>query len=102
MTIARALVTNPSVIFADEPTGALDTKNARGILTLLRQTVDSFGQTVVMVTHDPVAASYADSVLFLADGRFVGKVENPTVEAITERLTHLGNDVVRQQVALGA
>ena len=102
VTIARALVTNPSVIFADEPTGALDTKNARGILALLQEAVRDFGRAVVMVSHDPVAASHADSVLFLADGRFVGRLVNPTAEAVAERLTHLGDDIERRPVALGA
>src|SRR2546430_516319 len=68
VAIARALITQPEVIFADEPTGALDTTTAHEVLQLLRQAVDRFGGTVVMVTHDPVAASYADRVLFLADG----------------------------------
>jgi putative ABC transport system ATP-binding protein len=89
VAIARALVTEPRVIFADEPTGALDTRSAREVLTLLRQAVRVHGRTVVMVTHDPVAASYADSVLFLADGR----LQAPTADAVAERLAHLGDDV---------
>lgn len=91
--IARALVTEPSVIFADEPTGALDTRSARDVLGLLQETVRLHGRTVVMVTHDPVAASYADSVIFLADGRLAGRVTAPSVDAIAERLAHLGDDV---------
>ncbi len=102
VAIARALMTRPDVIFADEPTGALDTRNARAILALLREAVDNFGQTVVMVTHDPVAASSADAVLFLADGRFIGRMANPTPEAVAERLTHLGDDIARRPVARGA
>jgi putative ABC transport system ATP-binding protein len=98
VTIARALVTNPSLIFADEPTGALDTRSARDILALLQEAVRVFGQTVVMVTHDPVAASYADSVLFLADGRVVGQLANPTAEAVAERMTHLGDVVAQRRV----
>ena len=94
VAIARALVTDPSVIFADEPTGALDLRSARDVLGLLRQAVDYHGQTVVMVTHDPVAASYADSVLFLADGRLAGQLEAPTADVVAERLAHLG-DVVQ-------
>ncbi|HEX5598887.1 MAG TPA: ABC transporter ATP-binding protein [Micromonosporaceae bacterium] len=90
VAIARALVTNPKVIFADEPTGALDSRNASEVLTLLQEAVHLFGQTVVMVTHDPVAAAHADSVLFLADGRIVGRLEKPTAEAVAERLTRLG------------
>ncbi|WP_438874356.1 ABC transporter ATP-binding protein [Streptomyces griseoloalbus] len=94
VAIARALVTEPRVIFADEPTGALDTRSAREVLTLLRQAVRVHGRTVVMVTHDPVAASYADSVLFLADGRLAGRLPAPTAEAVAERLAHLGDDVM--------
>ncbi|MEU5951315.1 ABC transporter ATP-binding protein [Streptomyces sp. NPDC047525] len=93
VAIARALVTEPSVIFADEPTGALDTRSARDVLRLLQETVRVHGGTVVMVTHDPVAASYADSVLFLADGRLAGHLESPTVDAVAERLAHLGDAV---------
>ena len=99
--IARALVTRPSAIFADEPTGALDTRSARDVLALLREAVRVFDQTVVMVTHDPVAASYADSVLFLADGQIVGQLANPTVEAVAERMTHLGDQVERRRSVLG-
>ncbi len=90
VAIARALVTRPAVIFADEPTGALDTRTARDVLGLLRGAVDRAGQTVVMVTHDPVAASYADRVVFLADGRLVGELTQPTAAAVAERMTHLG------------
>jgi putative ABC transport system ATP-binding protein len=89
VAIARALVTRPEVVFADEPTGALDTRSGREVLGLLRQVVDGLGQTVVMVTHDPVAASYADRVLFLADGRFVDELTGPTAERIAERMTRL-------------
>ncbi|OLF07634.1 ABC transporter [Actinophytocola xinjiangensis] len=90
VAIARALVTRPAVLFADEPTGALDTRTARDVLGLLRRSVGEAGQTVVMVTHDPVAASYADRVVFLADGRLVGELLAPTAEAVAERMTHLG------------
>ncbi|QKW07953.1 ABC transporter ATP-binding protein [Streptomyces sp. NA04227] len=91
VAIARALVTEPSVIFADEPTGALDMRSAREVLRLLQETVRVHGRTVVMVTHDPVAASYADSVIFLADGRLAGRIDAPTVDAVAERLAHLGD-----------
>jgi putative ABC transport system ATP-binding protein len=74
VAIARALVTGPDVVFADEPTGALDISSSRQVLALLRDAVDSRGQTVVMVSHDPVAAAYADRVLFLADGRLVDEL----------------------------
>nr|BCB14659.1 ABC transporter ATP-binding protein [Streptomyces spiroverticillatus] len=90
VAIARALVTRPAVVFADEPTGALDTRTAREVLRLMRESVQSLGQTIVMVTHDPVAASYADRVVFLADGRFVGDIYHPTAEVVAERMTHLG------------
>ncbi len=93
VAIARALVTEPSVIFADEPTGALDTRSARAVLGLLKEAVHVYDQTVVMVTHDPVAASFADSVVFLADGRIAGRLGNPTAEAVSERLTQLGDTV---------
>jgi putative ABC transport system ATP-binding protein len=89
VALARALITEPEVLFADEPTGALDLRTGKEVLTLLRETVDTLGQTVVMVTHDPVAASYADSVVFLADGRLVGELRAPTAEAIAERMTAL-------------
>ena len=90
VAIARALITDPAVIFADEPTGALDTRTARSVLALLRDAARSAGQTIVMVTHDPVAASYADRVVFLADGLLVGELHAPTAEAVAERMTHLG------------
>ncbi|WP_405801991.1 ABC transporter ATP-binding protein [Streptomyces sp. NBC_01506] len=92
VAIARALVTEPSVVFADEPTGALDIRSARDVLRLLQETVRLYGRTVVMVTHDPVAASYADSVIFLADGRLAGHLDRPTVDTVAERLAHLGDD----------
>ncbi|MFI0404801.1 ABC transporter ATP-binding protein [Actinomadura sp. 3N508] len=90
VAIARALVTRPDVVFGDEPTGALDTMTARDVLTLLRETVDDMGQTVVMVTHDPVAASYADTVLFLADGRIVESMDAPSSDKVAARMTRLG------------
>jgi putative ABC transport system ATP-binding protein len=89
VAIARALVTRPEVVFADEPTGALDSRTGREVLGLLRRVVDELGQTVVMVTHDPVAASYAGRVLFLADGRFVGELTAPTAGRVAERMTRL-------------
>ncbi|MFI8303118.1 ABC transporter ATP-binding protein [Streptomyces sp. NPDC085927] len=96
VAIARALVTRPEVIFCDEPTGALDTRTAAEVLSLLRSVVDQAGQTVVMVTHDPVAASYADRVVVLADGRIVQDMPQPGAERIAEHLAHLGS---RQPVA---
>jgi putative ABC transport system ATP-binding protein len=90
VAIARALITQPEAVFADEPTGALDTVTAREILKLLRHTVDSTGQTTVMVTHDPVAASYADSVIFLADGRIAETAPGQSADQIADRMTRLG------------
>src|SRR5450631_2265947 len=91
VAIARALVTRPEVVFADEPTGALDTQNGRGVLALLREVVDEDGHTVVMVTHDPVAAAYADRVLLLADGRVAGMLDAPSADQVAEQLAHLGS-----------
>ncbi|HEX2313650.1 MAG TPA: ABC transporter ATP-binding protein [Thermomonospora sp.] len=90
VAIARALVARPDVVFADEPTGALDTMTAREILALLREAVDAMGQTVVMVTHDPVAAAHADTVLFLADGRIVDALDAPDADRVAARMTRLG------------
>ncbi len=91
VAIARALATGPDVVFADEPTGALDLRAAREVLELLRAAVRDFGRTVVMVTHDPVAAAFSDAVLFLADGRLAGELPAPTAEAVAARMTHLGD-----------
>jgi putative ABC transport system ATP-binding protein len=90
VAIARALVTRPEVVFADEPTGALDTHTGREVLALLREIVDEDGHTVVMVTHDRVAASYADEVVTLADGRLVGRLEAPSADDV-EQLAPLGS-----------
>ncbi|MFD9894531.1 ABC transporter ATP-binding protein [Amycolatopsis sp. NPDC059027] len=89
VAIARALATRPAVVFADEPTGALDTNTALEVLNLMRELVNA-GQTVVMVTHDPVAASFADTVLFLVDGRIVTRMATPDVEAVAATLAQLG------------
>jgi putative ABC transport system ATP-binding protein len=90
VAIARALVTRPAAIFADEPTGALDTHSGRQVLQLLRDLVDTSGQTVLVVTHDPMTAAFADRVVFLADGRLAGSLQEPSADAIAERLAHLG------------
>jgi putative ABC transport system ATP-binding protein len=87
---ARALITRPDVVFADEPTGNLDSKTSMEVLGFLRTSVSEFGQTVVMVTHDPVAASYADRVLFLADGQVRGEMRNPTPESVLDYLKRTG------------
>jgi putative ABC transport system ATP-binding protein len=83
---ARALITKPDIIFADEPTGNLDSRAGADVLGFLRRSVTDFQQTIVMVTHDPVAASYADRVVFLADGRLASELQNPTAESVLERL----------------
>jgi putative ABC transport system ATP-binding protein len=93
VALARALVTRPEVIFGDEPTGALDTATGRDVLTLLREAVDALGQTVVVVTHDPVAAGYADRVLFLADGRIAGTLDAPSADLVAEHMAGLGGRV---------
>ncbi len=86
---ARALVSRPEIIFADEPTGNLDSRASREVLSFLQRSVREFGQTIVMVTHDPVAASYTDRVLFLADGQVVDEMREPTAERVLERMTRL-------------
>jgi putative ABC transport system ATP-binding protein len=90
VAIARALASRPQIVFADEPTGNLDSKASAEVLSLLRQSVREFGQTVVMVTHDPVAASYADRVIFLADGLIAGGLDRPTPETVLDALKNLG------------
>ena len=83
---ARALASRPEIIFADEPTGNLDSRSGAEILGFLRNSVRELGQTVVMVTHDPVAASYADRVVFLADGRIVDEMQGPTADSVLDRM----------------
>ena len=89
VAVARALITRPAVLFADEPTGNLDSVSSRDVLDLLRRAVDDFGQTIVMVTHDPSAAATADRVLFLADGRIVDGHEGFTADQILDHLKAL-------------
>ncbi|GAA2716552.1 ABC transporter ATP-binding protein [Actinoplanes palleronii] len=89
VAIARALITRPDVLFADEPTGALDSTTGREVLRMLRDLVDDQGQTIVMVTHDPVAAAHADRVVFLADGRFHGVLDAPSAETVAARMTRM-------------
>ena len=84
---ARALVSRPSIVFADEPTGNLDSTSGAEVLGFLRRSVREFGQTVVMVTHDPVAAAYTDRVVFLADGRIVDELREPSAETVLEHMT---------------
>jgi putative ABC transport system ATP-binding protein len=87
---ARALVARPEVVFADEPTGNLDSRSGAEVLDFLRMSVRKLGQTVIMVTHDPVAASYADRVVLLADGRLAGEINQPTADSVLSALKHLG------------
>jgi putative ABC transport system ATP-binding protein len=90
VAIARALVSRPEIVFADEPTGNLDSRAGADVLGLLRRAVTEFGQTVVMVTHDPVAASYAGRVVFLADGRVAGGLDRPTPASVLDAMKNLG------------
>jgi putative ABC transport system ATP-binding protein len=90
VAVARALANQPAIIFADEPTGNLDSRSGAELLGFLRRAVTDLGQTIVMVTHDPVAASYADAVVFLADGRIVGRLDSPSPQAVLDRLKALG------------
>lgn len=87
---ARALVSRPDIVFADEPTGQLDSRASAELLSFMRRAADEFGQTIVMVTHEPSAASRADRVLFLADGKIVDQMEAPTPESILDRMKTLG------------
>ena len=95
---ARAMVSRPQVIFADEPTGNLDSMSGQEVLKFLRRSVDEFGQTIVMVTHDPVAASHTDRVVFLADGRIVDELRQPTADLVLERMKKLDRRIVQQGV----
>jgi putative ABC transport system ATP-binding protein len=90
VAVARALAGEPEIIFADEPTGNLDSRTSAEILSFMRRAVHTLGQTIVMVTHDPAAASYADRVVLLEDGRIVDEVLDPTPDAILDRMKHLG------------
>ena len=91
VAVARALASRPQIIFADEPTGNLDSKTGAEILAFMKHAVTDLHQTIVMVTHDPVAAAYADRVIFLADGKVVDEVNNPTSELVLDRMKHLGS-----------
>ncbi len=90
VAVARALASRPQIIFADEPTGNLDSRSGTEILTFMRQAVNELGQTIVMVTHDPVAASHADRIVFLADGRIVDEMKEPTPDRVLERMKRFG------------
>ncbi len=90
VAVARALASQPQIIFADEPTGNLDSRSGAEVLTFMRQAVDQFSQTIVMVTHDPVAAGYADRAVFLNDGRIVDEMADPTAERVLDRMKRFG------------
>jgi putative ABC transport system ATP-binding protein len=90
VAVARALIGRPQIIFADEPTGNLDSRAGAEVLSFMRQAVREFGQTIVMVTHDPIAASYADRAVFLADGRIVDELDDPTSDSVFDRMRTLG------------
>jgi putative ABC transport system ATP-binding protein len=106
VAVARALASRPAIIFADEPTGNLDSRSGAEVLGFLRRSVDDLGQTIVMVTHDPGAASYADQVLFLADGRLVDRIERPTAATVLDRMKafdlHGHDTTVRSGAPTGA
>ena len=91
VAVARALAGRPEIIFADEPTGNLDSRSGTEILDFMRKAVDELGQTIVMVTHDPVAASHAERVVFLADGRIVHELVGPTADSVLDRMRGLGD-----------
>jgi putative ABC transport system ATP-binding protein len=90
VAVARALAARPEIIFGDEPTGNLDSHAGGEVLAFLRRAVDEFDQTIVMVTHDPIAAAYADRVIFLADGRIVDEMTDPTASRVLDRMKTLG------------
>jgi len=92
VAVGRALASRPEIIFGDEPTGNLDSRSSDEVLGMLRRAVDELGQTVVVVTHDPHAAGFADRVLFLADGRIVDELRNPTSESVLDRMKGLDTD----------
>ena len=92
VAVARALASRPEIVFADEPTGNLDSKSGSEVLGFMRSAVSELGQTIVMVTHDPGAAAYSDRVVFLADGKVVDDLARPTVDSIMDRMRHLGGD----------
>ncbi len=91
VAVARALASKPRIIFADEPTGNLDSTTGAEILSFMRKAVDELGQTIVMVTHDPVAAAYADRIIFLADGKVVNEMTEPTAGKVLDLMKTLGN-----------
>ncbi len=90
MAAARALVSRPDIVFADEPSGNLDSTSGAELLGFMRQAVREFAQTIVMVTHDPVSAAYADRVVFLEDGKIVDELHDPTPDSVIDRMRQFG------------
>jgi putative ABC transport system ATP-binding protein len=90
--VAPALVTQPEIIFADEPTGNLDSHSSAEILGFMQRAVQEFGQTIVMVTHDPISAAYSNRVVFLADGHIVDELRDPTADAVLGKMRNLGSE----------
>ena len=101
VAVARALISRPEVLFADEPTGNLDSRTGAEVLAFLRRATDEFGQSIVMVTHDAAAASYADEVVFLADGRVVDRMGSPTAAAVLDRMRTLDSGAPRPLLTAG-
>ena len=101
VAVARALISRPEVLFADEPTGNLDSRAGAEVLAFLRRATDEFGQSIVMVTHDAAAASYADEVVFLADGRVVDRMGSPTAAAVLDRMRTLDSGAPRPLLTAG-
>ncbi|MET1002013.1 MAG: ABC transporter ATP-binding protein [Acidimicrobiia bacterium] len=91
VAVARALATRPEIIFADEPTGNLDSRASAEILAFMKRAVSEFGQTIVMVTHDPISASYSERVVFLVDGKIVDEIHGPTADAVLDKMRQLGD-----------
>jgi len=91
VAVARALVTKPEIVYADEPSGNLDSKSGGELLDFMRRAVDEFGQTIVMVTHNPLDASYAHRIVFLDDGHVVDEMAEPTTERVLDKMKHLGD-----------
>jgi putative ABC transport system ATP-binding protein len=102
VAVARALASRPSIVFADEPTGNLDSRSGAEVLALLRRSVDDFGQTIVMVTHDPVAAAFTDRVVFLADGKVVDELRHPDRDMVLERMARMDAPRPDAAVTVGA
>jgi putative ABC transport system ATP-binding protein len=98
---ARALASRPEIVFGDEPTGNLDSRSSAEVMGILRRSVDELGQTVVIVTHDPRAAAYADRVIFLGDGRVVGELRSPTADSVLDQMKAFEGDSERSEHGAG-